>query len=160
MAAILGETYPDVFAAVGVHSGLPVGAAKDVPSAFAAMGGNILQGPARSQDGPRVRTIVLHGTADATVHPDNGNAVIRRALEGGPAQSLETTEQAHANSRHYTRLIASDATGIAHAEYWQIDELGHAWSGGSSRGSYADPTGPDASAEMVRFFYHNDDKVD
>lgn len=158
MAAILGETYPDVFAAVGAHSGLPVGAARDVPSAFAAMGGNILEAPARSQDGPPVRSIVFHGTADATVHPDNGEAIVRRALIGGCGQSIETRAQAEANGRSYTRLISSDVAGSALVEHWRIDGQGHAWSGGSPTGSYTDPKGPDASAEMVRFFFGNSDK--
>lgn len=158
MAAILGETYPDVFAAVGAHSGLPVGAARDVPSAFAAMGGSILNAPARAQDEPRVRSIVFHGTADATVHPDNGDAIMRRALSGGSGQSVETSQQADANGRSYTRLISGDATGGTLVEYWRIDGQGHAWSGGSAIGSHTDPKGPNASAEMVRFFFDNSDK--
>jgi len=121
MAAILGETYPDVFAAVGAHSGLPVGAAKDVPSTFAAMGGNILDAPGQLQNGPRVRSIVFHGTADTTVHPDNGDAIVRRALVGGSGQSIETSERAEANGRSYTRLISSESNGTVVVEHWRID---------------------------------------
>ncbi|KAB2541386.1 esterase [Salipiger aestuarii] len=159
MAAILGETYPDVFAAVGVHSGLPVGAAKDVPSAFAAMGGNILDAPIRPRSGSTVRTIVFHGTADATVSPKNGESVARRALDSNTRQSLETHERGHANGRNFSRVISSDANGAAVVEHWRIDGQGHAWSGGSTGGSYTDPKGPDASAEMVRFFFDNPDRV-
>ncbi|UWQ49094.1 PHB depolymerase family esterase [Leisingera caerulea] len=159
MAAILGETYPDVFAAVGAHSGLPAGAARDVPSAFAAMRGSILDAPVRSEHGPRVRTIIFHGTADATVNPDNGDAIRRRALAAGPEQSIETSEHGQANGRRYTRLISSDPAGTPQVELWRIEGQGHAWSGGSATGTYADPKGPDASAEMVRFFFNNSDEA-
>ena len=153
MATILGETYPDVFAAVGAHSGLPVGAAKDVPSAFAAMGGNILVGPASSQDGPPVRTIVFHGAADTTVHPQNGAVIAERAQKLGKTSTIETAEHGEENGRRYTRVIVTDRAGATVVENWTIEGQGHAWSGGSARGSYADPKGPNASREMVRFFF-------
>ena len=159
MAAILGETYPDVFSAVGAHSGLSVGAAKDVPSAFAAMGGTILDAPTRPRNGPSVRTIVFHGTADATVNPKNGESIMRRALDSNARQSIETREKGHANGRNFSRVISSDETGAAVVEHWRIDGQGHAWSGGSTNGSYTDPKGPDASAEMVRFFFDKSDEV-
>lgn len=153
MAAILGEAYPDVFAAVGAHSGLPVGAANDVPSAFAAMGGTALDASIQPRDGPSVRTIVFHGTADATVHPKNGEGIARRAVNSGANQSIETSEQGEDNGHSYTRTITTDTTGVGLVEHWRIEGQGHAWSGGSPKGSYTDPKGPDASAEMVRFFF-------
>ena len=103
MAVILGETYGDVFAAVGAHSGLPVGAAKDVPSAFAAMAGNALDAYPVQQSAASVRTIVFHGTADATVHPSNGDAIARRAKDGGASQSIETSSQGNTAGRSFTR---------------------------------------------------------
>jgi poly(hydroxyalkanoate) depolymerase family esterase len=152
MAAILGETYPEVFAAVGVHSGLPVGSAKDVPSAFSAMGGNPL--PRASQTrAATARIIVLHGTADSTVHSRNADEIVRQALDAGPDQTLQTEDQGTAGGRTYTRAVTFDSTGVALVEHWKIDGLGHAWSGGSSEGSYTDGQGPDASAEMIRFFF-------
>lgn len=158
MAAILGETYPDVFAAVGVHSGLPVGAAKDVASAFSAMGGTVLDPPALPQGGPVVRTIVFHGTADATVSPKNGDLIVRRALDSATRQSIETARNGSANGRSYKRTLYDDATGDLVVEHWQIDGQGHAWSGGAAAGSYTDPQGPDASAEMLRFFFAQTDE--
>ena len=151
MAAILGETYPDVFSAIGVHSGLPVGAAKDVPSAFAAMGGNPLARKSGKRDTP-TRSIVLHGTADSTVHPRNGAEIVRQALDAGPFQTLQTEERGLDGGRSYTRSVTVDSAGVALVEHWEIDGLGHAWSGGSPEGSYTDAQGPDASAEMIRFF--------
>jgi poly(hydroxyalkanoate) depolymerase family esterase len=151
MAAILGETYPEVFSAIGVHSGLPVGSAKDVPSAFAAMSGNPMpRGSARRA--PAARAIVLHGTADSTVHPRNGHEIVAQALEAGPVQTVQTEDRGQAAGRSYTRRVTVDEAGIALIEHWEIDGLGHAWSGGSPDGSYTDSQGPDASAEIIRFF--------
>lgn len=154
MAVILGETYGDVFAAVGAHSGLPVGAAKDVPSAFSAMAGNALEDPPRSGSGASVRTIIFHGTADATVHPSNGHAIARRALAGNSSQSIETSNRGNVAGRDYACATSSDFDGLPIVEHWTIDGQGHAWSGGLSAGSYTDPKGPDASAEMIRFFFN------
>lgn len=153
MAVILGETYPDVFAGVGAHSGLPAGSAKDVPSAFAAMAGNALA--SKSGKGiSAVRTIVLHGTADATVHPSNGEGIAQRVLDHGPCQTIQTEDRGHAGGRGYSRRVTICGTdGPALLEEWQIEGLGHAWSGGSARGSYTDSQGPDASAAVARFFF-------
>lgn len=140
MAAVLGESYPDVFAAIGVHSGLPAGAANDVVSALAAMRGDA--GPPaakRAAKGPRV--IVFHGTADATVRPVNAERMVE-GLAGG----RET--QGSAGGRSFRRRVFRGG----HTELWMVEGAGHAWSGGKAPGSYADPAGPDASAEMVRFF--------
>lgn len=161
MAVILGETYPDVFGAIGAHSGLPFGAAKDVTSAFAAMAGNALSDPSRPHDrphdGPYIRTIVFHGTADATVHPSNGDAIARQALDVGARQSIETTQHGEISGRTYTRSISSDADGTSTLEHWSINGMGHAWSGGQAKGSYTDQSGPNASAEMIRFFFNTSD---
>ncbi len=150
MAVILGETYPDVFAAVGVHSGLAYGSAKDVASAFAAMAGPTgAPLPKKSQ----IPTIVFHGTSDATVHPSNGEAVVRQVQDIGPSQTLETVEQGSHGGRSYSVLRATTADGEPTLEHWTVSGLGHAWSGGRAEGSYTDSKGPDASAEMVRFFF-------
>ena len=158
MAVILGETYPNVFAAVGAHSGLPFGAARDIASAFAAMAGTAIDAPRSVQTGKRVRTIVFHGTADATVHPSNGDSIARRALHTASGQSIETTEQGKAAGRSFQRVISSAPGGTSILEHWTVTGLGHAWSGGQPAGSYTDPTGPDASGEMIRFFFNTPDK--
>ncbi len=152
MAVILGETYPDVFSGVGAHSGLPAGCAKDVPSAFAAMAGNGIHA-AKRDDAAHTRTIILHGTADSTVHPLNGEQIARAVRDFGPLQTIETEEHGQANGRAYHRKITAQNTGPALIEQWTITGLGHAWSGGATRGSYTDAQGPDASAVMVRFFF-------
>ncbi|SNR77432.1 extracellular catalytic domain type 1 short-chain-length polyhydroxyalkanoate depolymerase [Puniceibacterium sediminis] len=156
MAVILGETYPEVFSAVGAHSGLPAGAARDVASAFAAMAGN---GPdlATPVAGTQtVRTIVFHGTADATVHPMNGERIYQHALNRGAAQTLHSDASGSTGGRSYQRKTVTGTDGAAMLDYWVIDGLGHAWSGGQAAGTYTDAGGPDASAEMVRFFFETD----
>ena len=153
MAVILGKTYPDVFAAIGAHSGLPFGAARDVPSAFAAMAGNS-QTPTRpDRNGNAVPSIVFHGSADTTVHPSNGERIARDVTDRGADQTIETVSQNDISGRSVTRTINRRTDGAVQLEHWVIEGLGHAWSGGQPGGSYTDAKGPDASAEMVRFFF-------
>jgi len=149
MAAILGDAYPDLFAAVGVHSGLATGSARDVQSAFAAMGGG---GPAARQaarQGATPPTIVFHGDADQTVHVVNGERVLAAA---GLTARPEAARGASGQGVAYSRRVYLDSRGAERAEQWTIHGAGHAWSGGDPAGSYTDPRGPDASAEMLRFF--------
>ena len=142
MAAILGREYPDLFAAIGVHSGLAAGAAHDIPSAFAAM----KKAPAASPQLSDVPVIVFHGDRDATVDPANAHGVI------GSSRSSEGRKVEEGNAGHrYTRSVYS-VSGRVRAEHWLVHGAGHAWSGGSSEGSYVDIQGPDASREMLRFF--------
>lgn len=158
MAVILGETYDDAFAAVGAHSGLPTGAAKDVASAFAAMAGSALDEGTQPRSASTTRTIVFHGTADATVHPSNGDAIARRAVDLNVRQSIETTSNGDVAGRRFTRIVSSDVQGKPIVEHWAIEGQGHAWSGGQPAGSYTDAKGPNASAEMIRFFFDTPDK--
>lgn len=156
MAAVLADTYPDIFAAVGVHSGLPCGVARDLPSAMAAMKpqpGMPSTGAARPRR-ESVPTIVFHGDRDATVDPRNGAAVIAQSI-GSPAAATTsdgTTERASEGGRQYTRTLFRNADGLVIAEQWVVHGGGHAWFGGDRTGSHADPTGPDASGHMLRFF--------
>lgn len=162
MAVILGETYPDLYAAVGVHSGLAYGAAHDLPSALGAMQGG---GPDVSRSRTRnpeavdltrtVPVIIFHGDRDSTVHQRNAEQVLNQRLSG-----LKSTETPRATvrrgqvrgGRSYTHSVYRDADGGPVAERWIVHGAGHAWSGGSPKGSYTDANGPDASMEMVRFF--------
>ncbi len=157
MAVILGATYPDLYAAVGAHSGLPYRAARDVGSAFAAMGGNPAPPDARTgidaQADTVVPLIVFHGDADSTVAPANGQALVKQAMAAaGKGLPPTQAERVGGNGRSATRSVYTTALGKPLVEYWQIHGAGHAWSGGSTAGSYTDPQGPDASAEMLRFF--------
>jgi poly(hydroxyalkanoate) depolymerase family esterase len=146
-AAIMAETYPDLYAAVGVHSGLPCGAANDLPSALAAMRHGGASAAARA--GTSLPTIVFHGDRDATVHPDNGERIAGRPGATGSSRVVRgRVPDGHA----YTRTIMADARGRDLHEHWNVHGAGHAWSGGSQAGSYVDPRGPDATREMLRFF--------
>jgi len=156
MAAVIAATYPDMYAAVGVHSGLPYRSATDLPSAFAAMRGNAGPRGRRSRkprevadDSTHVRTIIFHGDADKIVHPSNGTGIV-----GGPklGESIERAEARSSAGRSHTRTLIRDQSGVVVVEEWLLHGSGHAWSGGSPNGSYTDPHGPDASREMLRFF--------
>ena len=144
MAAVLGATHPDVFAAVGVHSGLPHGCAHDVASAFAAMRETAPAAPLRRP----VPVIVFHGDADPTVAADNAPRVVEQ-FTGGPVRGDTVVERGP--GRPATRTVVR-RDGVVVAEQWTVHGSGHAWSGGVAGGPYTDPAGPDASAAMLRFF--------
>jgi poly(hydroxyalkanoate) depolymerase family esterase len=152
-AAIMGSTYSDLYAAVGIHSGLACGAATDMPSAFAAMrqGGG---GGRKAVSGrPAVAAIIFHGDRDTTVHPDNGAQAAEQAL--GATRTLKKVHRGQIPGGHgYTRTTHADGEREI-LEHWSIHGAGHAWSGGSPAGSYTDPEGPDATKEMLRFFLNN-----
>jgi poly(hydroxyalkanoate) depolymerase family esterase len=149
MAAILGETWPDLFSAIGVHSGLPPGCAGDVVSAFSAMCGDARPAPRCPRAADASRLIVFHGSADRTVHPSNGERLFEAA--SGP-RNPQDHRAAAPGGRVYTRSRITASDGSIQAEYCLIEGAGHAWSGGHAGGSYTDPAGPDASMEMLRFF--------
>ena len=148
-AAIMGAAYPDMFEAVGVHSGLACGAASDMPSAFAAMRAGGRTGlPRRSA----VRTIVFHGDRDLTVNSVNGDQVIAQSNSTANLR-ISVCQGESAGGARYSRTVHTNASGDEVLEQWVVHGLGHAWSGGSPDGSYTDTRGPDASREMVRFFF-------
>ncbi len=155
-AAVLGATYPDIYAAVGVHSGLACGLVQDVRSAFAMMRSG--KGARRTETSPGwpksdvpIATIVFHGDRDTTVNKTNSDRfaddlstpAYKRLIEKGRA----------AGGRAYTKIVYTDVSGRSVLEQWSVHGGGHAWSGGSAAGSYTDVLGPDASREMVRFFF-------
>ena len=159
MAAVLAATHPEVYAAIGVHSGLPVGLASDVPSAFAAMrkgGGRRRHEAGAGSPGP-VPAIVFHGDSDTTVHPGNGEGVVEQSLghreaAEGSARPASVERDTAPGGRSSTRTVHLAPDGRVAAEHWVVHGAGHAWSGGDAGGSYTDPRGPDASAQMLRFF--------
>ncbi|MFZ0422202.1 MAG: PHB depolymerase family esterase [Xanthobacteraceae bacterium] len=157
-AAVMGATYPDLYAAIGVHSGLACGAANDLPTAFVAMRqGDMADALASGgiapfqRNGEAVPTIVFHGDSDTTVHPRNGDHVIARSI--GTTNARKTVQRGQVPGGHaYTRTIHTGPSGRATLEHWEIHGAAHAWSGGSPAGSFTDPKGPDATREMLRFF--------
>ena len=148
MAAIMAATYPELFAAIGIHSGLPYAAASDFLSAFSAMNGGGKPTVAGHLKGMPI--IVFHGDRDDTVHPCNSDHIMTQSL---PHQSLARHKKGQARAGHgYTRTVHEGPDGQVVAEQWVVHGAGHAWSGGSPSGSYTDSRGPDASQEMMRFF--------
>ncbi len=181
MAAIVAAHNPDLFAAVGVHSGLPPGAAHDVMSAFSAMrhgsrrgsGNGAGNGAGRKDDESTddagdsgddgaglMPTIVFHGSADRTVHPDNGDQIVQAAVAAVDAAGvrLERAEipqalpAATGELRNTLRTVYRALNGRSYVEYWSVEAGPHAWSGGSETGSFTDPHGPPASQAMLDFF--------
>jgi poly(hydroxyalkanoate) depolymerase family esterase len=148
MATIMGTQYPELYAAVGVHSGLPFASAQDLPSALAAMKGDFRRPATPSKTIP---IIVFHGDRDTTVHPANGDELIAQGARQ-MAKDIVVEPGKVPDGHAYTRTVHQRADGATHAEQWLIHGAGHAWSGGSANGSYTDGKGPDASREMMRFF--------
>ena len=167
MAAVLGREYPDVFAAVGVHSGLQAGAAHNVMGALSAMKSGAKPGPATHSTGnaaasPPPPLIVFHGDADTTVHAHNAEQLIQAQLaalagaQGGTQHTVQTVHRGESpGGRGYTRTVyarPAEPTGAVVAEHWLLHHTGHAWAGGHASGSHTDPAAVDATAEMLRFF--------
>ncbi len=172
MAVILGETYPELFAGVGAHSGLPYRSAHDMASAMAAMkggrGGSAgpvaaplatgAHGALRKKTAQAVPTIVFHGDRDHTVQQANGIEIAQQAtaahtaVEAGGALSASLERGTSPAGRSFSRTLHVDAAGRTRVESWTVHGAGHAWAGGSASGTYTDVRGPDASAEMLRFF--------
>ena len=169
MAAIMGATYPDLYAAVGIHSGMPYASARSWSSAITTMkNGNAESEPRQAAraafSGKRkaLPIIVFHGDRDSTVHPSNGDEIIAQSVSIAAHHSAipESASFPHitigqgkvTNGRSYTHSVHRDNDEEVIAEQWIVHGTGHAWSGGSSLGSFTDSKGPDAGKEMLRFF--------
>lgn len=153
-ASVMGAAYPDLYAAIGVHSGLACGAAYDLPSAFTAMkrgGRGITPSTTGGAANRALPSIVFHGDRDTTVSPLNANHVAEQTTKDIDISIKVETGQVPGGHR-YTRAVSLDQMGQALTEQWVIHGAGHAWSGGSLAGSYTDPLGPNATMEMLRFF--------
>lgn len=155
-AAIMGHAYPDIYAAVGIHSGLACGAADSMMSAFAAMRSGAAKAHVKGAGDPFVPVITFHGDGDATVHAINSAQIVAAAAEHS-AIALDTQTQAgvSAGNRKYTRTLSTAPDGRPMIEEWTIHGAGHAWAGGDAAGSYTDAAGPDASRAMLDFFWHH-----
>ena len=158
MAALLGREYPEIFAAVGVHSGLQAGAANNMMAALSAMKtgaklGPHVQPPARTGHAPAL--IVFHGDADGTVHAKNGEQLVQAALDALGSDAAQVQQQTQKGQspagQPFTHTVYRAADGVV-AEHWLLHGAGHAWSGGHPSGSHTDARGVDATREMLRFF--------
>ena len=153
MAVILATTYPDVYAAVGAHSGLAYAAAHDVPSAFKAMHA---AGKSSAPSGAPILipAIVFHGDNDRTVASGNAASIVGHAVASRAGSTLrEEVTSGEAGGRKFSRRVYADAGNDVVAEHWVVHGAGHAWSGGSTAGSFTDARGPDASSEIIRFLF-------
>jgi poly(3-hydroxybutyrate) depolymerase len=160
MAIIMTSAYPELFAAIGVHSGLPIGAISNMDEALSVMNRGD-SSPATAEPMPEqpheaghshTPIIVFHGDQDSTVHPSNGEQVVKAAL-GRVVCQVQIKQGTSSNGRPYTRRTYTDPNDHVLAEYWLVHGTGHAWSGGSPTGSYTDRHGPDATGGMLGFFF-------
>ncbi|MFN4140756.1 alpha/beta hydrolase family esterase [Aestuariivirga sp.] len=152
MAAVMGANYPDLYDAIGVHSGLPCYSAHDVNSAFAAMRGDHQSGQSNaSLPATATRLIVFHGSHDRTVAPSNGERLVNSLRWSNPSARVN---ERHFTSRQravkFTEIVEPD--GKLSGEAWFVEGASHHWIGGDPAGSFAKAEGPSASTEMVRFF--------
>ncbi|MBK9606582.1 MAG: PHB depolymerase family esterase [Betaproteobacteria bacterium] len=168
LASLLALHFPDRWAAVAIHSGLPFGAATDIWGAKRAMregARNLLAARAlrlAAPDAPPVPALILHGNEDDVVHRINANLLVRQFLgwngyfteaeewEGAAILSVEDrpvlTRYGHPYILRDYRL--PDRAPVRECE---VVGMGHAWSGGDAALPYHDELGPDASALMVEF---------
>jgi poly(3-hydroxybutyrate) depolymerase len=151
-AAIMADAYPDLFAAVCVHSGLAYGAASNLPGAQSAMKRGAAPGRKHRKAGHFVPLITFHGDRDRTVHEANARHLAAAATAAAGVPVEVHVETGMAGGRTYARAVSRDAAGRVLIEQWSIAGAGHACSGGDPAGSYADAAGPNASREMLRFF--------
>lgn len=151
MAALTAALHPEVFAAVGVHSGLAAHSARDAASAVQAMRrGAVPHDPQRA-----VPTIVFHGSADRTVRPANADAIVQGQLAAWAAAGVPLRPDGKGDVAVAPRAVCTtwvDAAGVPRLQAWQVQHGLHAWSGGQATGTYTEPDGPGASRAMLRFF--------
>ncbi|TMC62990.1 MAG: PHB depolymerase family esterase [Chloroflexota bacterium] len=174
MSVILGATYPDIFAAIGIHSGLEYQALK---SHHGALTISKRGGPDPLQQGLAayeamgsyariVPTIVFHGTKDTVINITNGDQVVQQWMQTDMLASHDTyvadfnapataTTYKIPTGYAYTVYTWQNSRGKTIQEYWKVNGLGHAWSGGNSSGSYTDSRGPSASEALYAFFMHH-----
>ena len=174
MTVILGATYPDIFAAIGVQSGLEYQAATSSTDAYTALRQG---GPDPARQGQAaynamgsaarvVPTITFHGTSDYLVYPINGEQVVRQWMQTDHLAShnaynasfnspTSTTNGQVAGGHSYSVYTWNDNNGNEVQEYWLVNGMGHGWSGGSSSGTYTDPQGPGATQAIYNFFLNH-----
>jgi poly(hydroxyalkanoate) depolymerase family esterase len=151
MGAIMAVTYPELYAAVGVHSGLAPGCAHDLPSALQAMqrGGSANGSPTSARAIP---LILFQGDRDSTVHPRNADGLIGRWIPAASQAQVTTSQGQAPGGRSYTCAVYAGPGGPLLVERWTVHGASHAWAGGSPNGTFTDPAGPNASQELWRFF--------
>jgi poly(hydroxyalkanoate) depolymerase family esterase len=151
-ATIVAAAYPELFAAVGVHSGLVPGNISTLAGAMSAMRNGTRVAPTGLTARPQP-TIVFHGDSDNVVHPSNASGFLSQLERSRPGPLVCRTDRGQSSGgREFTRRLYRTSTGSVLLEDWTVHGIGHAWSGGKMAGSHTDPAGPDASREMMRFF--------
>ncbi|HUQ48888.1 MAG TPA: PHB depolymerase family esterase [Gemmatimonadaceae bacterium] len=158
MALTVSYAYPEMFAAAGLHSGIAYGIATNTGEAIRRMGigaddpADFAGVVARAMRANKaIPTIVFQGKSDKTVNPANADHIVTQLKSGVARSALKTVLESSGvtpQGFHFTKRVFGKPSVI---EAWSVDELGHAWSGGSKDGTYTDERGPDATREIMRF---------
>ena len=167
LAVILGSCYPERFKAIGAHSGLAFKAASTAATAAWIMAAGPAYSGDASAEGAKIcagkmlasSAIIIHGDADATVHPAHGSRIYDqfRALadwadDAARNNSVSPNESSvGSDGKSYERVVTKKGDG-AIVEHISVQGLAHAWSGGKSGFAYSDPEGPSASEMLWAFF--------
>lgn len=169
MSMVMGMTHPDLYAATGIQSGVPYAVANNIPTGIAAikMGGSVSSDQLTSAPGDETRvrvvpTIVFHGDEDSMVNPTNGDGIIGQWMQvraekesNQPAPKVTTHRGQVPGGHSYTRSVYQIEGEPPIMEQWLVHGAGHAWSGGNPNIAWTDGRGPDASQEMLRFFFEH-----
>ncbi|MDO8502525.1 MAG: PHB depolymerase family esterase [Gemmatimonadaceae bacterium] len=159
MALTTAYAYPEIFAAVAIHSGIAYGTVSSPAEAIKAMGAGaadpaglaaaVVKGMGSTRYFP---AIVFQGASDRSVNVVNASQIVEQLTQSFAPRPLEKLSEVSGETEggyHFTKQVYGN--GCLVVEKWVVSELGHAWSGGSKDGTYTDPKGPDASREMLRF---------
>lgn len=164
MAVNMGVLYPDVFAGVGVGSGLTWKAGAGGLSGYPAMTAEQSGQQIHISQGANSRTVpvyIFHGLQDKTVVPKNADdlavswiAANDLADDGSrnnsvPANPVSTVFGTSSGDT-FTTATYNDRNGQELIQVVKVTNMGHAWSGRSGA-AYTYPAGPDETSLMYSF---------
>src|SRR3954468_17165280 len=165
MTSVMASCYGNLFAACAIHSGLMYGAAESVSQASRAMKHSSRASvketvrQAISHDGfDFVPALVIHGTADSVVNPENADQVVEQfiamaapaGINGAPVAEFATSKAAGGRRGFEIREYRSGDTLLSRKVL--VQGLATERGGRNAAHPFNDPFGPDASRMIWEFF--------